>query len=380
MKKKKNEYLLQGNEACVEGALYAGCDFYAGYPITPSTEIAEMFARELPKRGGVFIQMEDEIASLAAVLGASVAGAKAMTATSGPGFSLMQEHIGYAYMAEIPAVIVDVMRGGPSTGLPTLPSQADIMQARWGIHGDYYPIVLAPASVPESFTLTVKAFNLAETFFTPVIVLLDEVIGHMREKIIIPPEEPIQVVSRPRPKVPDEWFYPYELTPSGISPRPSFGEGYRYNITGLTHDISGYPTSVPKEIKEKLDKLKRKILTKRDEIATFDTDFADDARELIVAIGSVSRVCRFVVRELRAKSRMKIGLFRPQVVFPFPEKAAREIFRQVRKIFVAELNQGQLIYEVERLAPSNVKIYGINKYDGEFFTPDEIIEQIREAF
>ncbi len=379
MKEKSNVFLMQGNEACVHGALYAGCNFFAGYPITPSTEIAELLSRELPKRGGVFIQMEDEIGSLAAVLGASVAGAKAMTATSGPGFSLMQEHISYAYMAEIPAVIVDVMRGGPSTGLPTLPSQADIMQSRWGIHGDYYPVVLAPASVPESFLFTVRAFNLAETLFTPVILLLDEIIGHMREKIIIPPEQQVEVVSRPHPKVPDEWFYPYEITPSGISPRPSFGEGYRYNITGLTHDISGYPTSVPKEIKEKLDKLKRKILNKRDDISTYDAEFVDDAREIIVAIGSVSRVCRSVIRELRKKYRMKIGLFRPQVVFPFPEKAARELFKRVKKIFVAELNQGQLIYEVERLAPSSAKIYGINKYDGELITQEEIIDAIREA-
>jgi 2-oxoglutarate ferredoxin oxidoreductase subunit alpha len=379
MKEKKNkEYLLQGNEACVEGALYAGCNFFGGYPITPSTEIAELLAQKLPKRGGVFIQMEDEIAGLAVVLGASVAGAKAMTATSGPGFSLMQEHIGYAYMTEIPAVIVNVMRGGPSTGLPTLPSQSDFMQARYGIHGDYYPIVLVPASVPESFSFTVRAFNLAETFLTPVVILLDEIIGHMREKIVIPPDPPIEVVSRQMPKVPPEWFYPYELTPSGISPRPPFGRGYRYNITGLTHDISGYPTSVPKEIREKLDKLKRKIMNKADEISRYDTEFTEDARELIVAVGSVSRVCRFVVRELR-KKRKKIGLFRPQTLWPFPEKPARELFRRMRRIFVVELNQGQIIREVERFAKSSVPVFGINKYDGELITPEEIIDAIREA-
>ena len=234
--------LLQGNEACALGALAAGCRFFAGYPITPSTEIAEVMARELPKVGGKFIQMEDEIASIAAVLGASVGGVKAMTATSGPGFSLMQENIGYAAMAEIPCVIVDVQRAGPSTGLPTSPSQGDVMQARWGTHGDHPVIALAPSTVREAFDLTVWAFNFSEKYRTPVILLMDEVVGHMRERAELPPREMVEVVDRVKPHVPPDWYFPYEETSADVPPFASFGEGYRFHITGLFHDRAGFPT------------------------------------------------------------------------------------------------------------------------------------------
>ena len=376
--KKKKSYLLLGNEAVVEGALYAGCNFFGGYPITPSTEIAELLANELPKHKGVFIQMEDEMGSLAAVIGASISGAKAMTATSGPGFSLMQEHIGFAYMTETPCVIVNVMRGGPSTGLPTLTSQQDIMQARYGPHGDYHAIVLMPSSVTEAFELTVRAFNIAETLFTPVVVLLDETIGHMREKISLPPEPPITVINRAKPQDPPEWFQPYEITPSGVSPRPAFGKGYRYHITGLVHDTYGFPTSVQSEAKAKLDKLKRKIYSAGDILTHYREEFTDDAHQLIVAVGSAARICREVIREAR-KRRMKLGLFQPLVLWPFPEKRARQLFSTVRNIFVVEHNQGMLIEKIKAIAPSRVKIVGINRYDGSTVRAEEVLAEIRRA-
>ncbi|HPP06521.1 MAG TPA: 2-oxoacid:acceptor oxidoreductase subunit alpha, partial [Syntrophorhabdaceae bacterium] len=249
MKNKKNrpcrEFLLQGNEAIVEGALRAGCRFFAGYPITPATEISEAMSVKLPQVGGTFIQMEDEIASIAAVIGASLAGVKSMTATSGPGFSLMQENIGFAIMAEVPCVIVDAMRGGPSTGLPTSPAQGDVMQARWGTHGDHPIIVLCPSTIRECYDLTIKAFNLSEKFRNPVILLVDEVVAHMREKITFFDDEEIEIFNRIKPNMPPEWYIPYADTPSGVPPMANFGEGYRYHVTGLTHDIRGFPTSRP---------------------------------------------------------------------------------------------------------------------------------------
>ncbi len=376
--RKQRPYLLQGNEAVVEAALYAGCNFFGGYPITATTEIAEKLSRELPKRGGVFIQMEDEIGSLAAVIGASIAGAKAMTATSGPGFSLMQEHIGFAYMTEIPCVIVDVMRGGPSTGLPTLTSQQDIMQARYGTHGDYYSVTLVPSSVPEAFELTIRAFNIAETLLTPVIVLLDETIGHMREKIFLPPEPPIEVINRAEPNEPPEWFQPYEITPSGVSPRPAFGKGYRYHITGLAHDTYGFPTSVQLEVKAKLDKLKRKINAAGDILTHYREEFTEDAHQLIVAVGSAARICREVIRKAR-KHRMKLGLFQPLVLWPFPDERARELFAEARNIFVVEHNQGMLIEKIKALASPRAKIIGINRYDGSTVRAEEVLAVIRRT-
>jgi len=255
----ENVRLIQGNEACTEGAIAAGCRFFAGYPITPSTEIAEHLSDKLPRVGGKFIQMEDEIASIAAIIGASVGGVKAMTATSGPGFSLMQEGLGFACMAEIPVVVVNVMRGGPSTGLPTKSSQGDIMQARWGTHGDHFLIALAPESVKETFYLTIKAFNLSEKFRVPVVLLMDEAIGHMREKVAVPDFSTIHIEDRVTPVVPPQWYKPYEITTDYITPMAPFGTGYRYNITGLTHDEMGFPTNNEYEIVQNMDKLRPRL-------------------------------------------------------------------------------------------------------------------------
>ena len=280
--------LMQGNHASALGALAAGCRFFAGYPITPSSEIAEIMARELPKLGGKFIQMEDEIASIAAVIGASVGGLKGMTATSGPGFSLMQENIGYAIVAEIPCVILNVMRAGPSTGLPTSPSQGDVMQARWGTHGDHPIIALAPATVREAFELTVKAFNFAEKYRTPVLVLTDEVVGHMRERVELPQVSADEIVNREMPTVPPEWYEPFGNPPSDVPPLAPFGEGYRYHITGLLHDVRGFPTSRLDEIQPWIERVFRKIDRNRDEICMWDEDRIEGARTLVVAYGAVS--------------------------------------------------------------------------------------------
>ncbi len=283
--------LLQGNEAVVEGAMLGGLTFFAGYPITPSTEVAEGLARKLPKVGGKFIQMEDEIASMAAIIGAACTGAKTMTATSGPGFSLMQENLGYAYIAEVPCVIVNVQRGGPSTGLPTKVAQADTMQARWGTHGDYVAIALAPQSVEETIMLTIRAMNLSEEYRTPVILLLDEVLGHMREKVVMPEPGSFKVVNRTKPTVPANWYKHFEITPSFKSPMASFGDGYRFHVTGLTHNEEGFPTSEPKKIHDKLFKLQNKIMRYVDHICDIETDGMEDAHVAVVAYGN-RRPCR----------------------------------------------------------------------------------------
>jgi 2-oxoglutarate ferredoxin oxidoreductase subunit alpha len=373
----KKERLVLGNRACAEGAVAAGCRFFAGYPITPSTEIAEVLARELPKVGGKFIQMEDEIASLAAVIGASVAGAKSMTATSGPGFSLMQEHIGYAFMAEVPCVIVNVQRGGPSTGLPTKVAQADTMQARWGTHGDYHAIALAPSSVAECFDLTVRAFNLAEKYRTPVIVLTDEVVGHMREKVEFPDSGQIRTINRMRPTVHPGWYQHFEINPHFVSPMASFGEGYRFNITGLTHNPDGFPTARPQAIKEKLDKLKNKITHNLNDIVQVREEFMDDAHIAVFAYGIVARAARQAVRMAREK-RIKVGLIQPLTVWPFPDVLMEHIMEELDLVIVAELNQGQLIREVMRVNRERTRVRGLSRYDSELITPDQIFRKIRE--
>jgi 2-oxoglutarate ferredoxin oxidoreductase subunit alpha len=373
----KKERLVLGNRACAEGAIAAGCRFFAGYPITPSTEIAEVLARELPKVGGKFIQMEDEIASLAAVIGASVAGAKSMTATSGPGFSLMQEHIGYAFMAEVPCVIVDVQRGGPSTGLPTKVAQADTMQARWGTHGDYHAIALAPSSVAECFDLTVRAFNLAEKYRTPVIVLSDEVMGHMREKVEFPDSSRIRIINRMKPTVHPGWYQHFEVNPHFVSPMASFGEGYRYNITGLTHNPDGFPTARPAVIKEKLDKLRNKITHNINDIVQVREEFMEDAHLAVFAYGIVARAARQAVRMAREK-RIKVGLIQPLTVWPFPDVYMEHVMEELDLVVVAELNQGQLIGEVMRVNRGRTRVRGLNRYDSELITPDQIFRKIRE--
>jgi 2-oxoglutarate ferredoxin oxidoreductase subunit alpha len=376
-KSEKKERLVLGNRACAEGAIAAGCRFFAGYPITPSTEIAEVLAREMPKVGGKFIQMEDEIGSLAAVIGASVAGVKSMTATSGPGFSLMQEHIGYAYMAEVPCVVIDVQRGGPSTGLPTKVSQSDTMQARWGTHGDYHAIAVAPSSVEECFHYTIRAFNLSEKYRTPVVVLTDEVIGHMREKVAFPDPDELRIVNRMRPTVHPGWYQHFEVNPHFVSPMASFGEGYRYNITGLTHNPDGFPTARPEAIKEKLKKLRNKITHNVNDIVEIREEFMDDAHIAVFAYGIVARAARQAVHMAREK-RIKAGLIQPLTVWPFPDVYMEHMLEQLDLVIVAELNQGQLVREVLRVNQGRARVRGLFRYDSELITPNHIFQKIRE--
>ena len=368
---------MQGNEACSWGALAAGCRFFAGYPITPSTEIAEILARNLPRFEGHFIQMEDEIASIAAVIGASVAGAKAMTATSGPGFSLMQENLGYAYMAEVPCVVINVQRSGPSTGLPTKVSQGDSMQAKWGTHGDYHPIVLVPSSVKECFDLTVRAFNLSERYRNPVIVLTDEVLGHMREVVSLPAPVELKIVDRARPVEPPEWYKHFEITPDYRSPMASFGEGYRFHLTGLTHDEYGFPTANPGEIHNKLEKLKLKTERHTRDICDVRIELMDDAHILVFAYGSTARAARQAIRIAR-KKRFKVGMVQPLTLWPFPDDIIRKILEKVNLVVVPELNQGQIIGEIKRLNHRHLKIVGLNRFDGELITPQQIVDKIKE--
>jgi 2-oxoglutarate ferredoxin oxidoreductase subunit alpha len=370
--------LMQGNEACAEGAIAAGCRFFAGYPITPSTEIAENLSDLLPRHKGVFIQMEDEIASIAAVLGASIGGAKAMTATSGPGFSLMQEGLGFGIMTETPAVIVNVQRGGPSTGLPTKISQADTMQARWGTHGDHQIIALAPDSVKECFDLTIRAFNLAEKYQTPVIVLMDEVLGHMREKVELPDYNDVEVIDRRSPMVPPEWYAPYEITNDFISPRIGMGQGYRYHITGLTHNEMGFPTSDIRVITNKMEKLENKITRAVDDICEVEHFHTDDAKYILIAYGNAARAAKEAVIQMRNNRRMKVGLIRLKTIWPFPDHLLEKYIKKADHTFVVELNQGQLIREVERLGNKD-KVSGINRFDGELITPNFIVSQVRES-
>ena len=373
--KKRNEMLLQGNEACAMGALAAGMRFFGGYPITPSTEIAEFLSVELPKVGGIFIQMEDEIASMASIIGASLAGVKSMTATSGPGFSLMQENIGYASMAEIPCVVVNVMRGGPSTGMPTRPSQGDVMQSRWGTHGDHPTIVLCPQSVLECYTLTIRAFNLAEKYRTPVIVLMDGIVGHMWENIQIP--ENIKIIDKREPTVPPEWYKPYEDLPGGeIVPLVPFGEGYRYHVTGMVHDSQGFPTLVKDEVEQCLNKIIYKIKNNLHDIIEIEEYLSKDAEICIIAYGSVARSAKEAVEMARSEG-FKVGLIRPITLWPFPRFHLERISRKMKTLIVPEMNYGQIYGEVLKSCPR--KAVKITRVDGELITPDEIMKKIEEV-
>jgi 2-oxoglutarate ferredoxin oxidoreductase subunit alpha len=368
--------LIQGNHASALGALAAGCRFFAGYPITPSSEIAEIMSRELPRLGGMFIQMEDEIASIAAVIGASVGGLKAMTATSGPGFSLMQENIGYAAVTEIPCVIVNVMRAGPSTGLPTSPSQGDVMQARWGTHGDHPIIALAPASAGEVFELTVAAFNFAEAYRTPVFVLMDEVLGHMREKVDLPEPDSVPIVNREMPAVPPEWYEPFGSTPSDVPPLAPFGEGYRYHVTGLLHDTRGFPTSRLDEIQPWIDRVFRKIERNLDEIIMWEEEGVEDARSVVIAYGSTARSARQAIKMARARYRRKVGLVQLKTLWPFPEQLVERVAESAQRIIVAEMNLGQMALEVERIAGRR-KVLRVGRADGQMVTPQQILDAMR---
>ncbi|MCL4502344.1 MAG: 2-oxoacid:acceptor oxidoreductase subunit alpha [Deltaproteobacteria bacterium] len=367
--------LLQGNEAVVEGALYAGCRFFAGYPITPATEISEVMSWRLPAVDGTFIQMEDEIASMGAVIGASLAGVKSMTATSGPGFSLMQENLGFAVVAEVPCVIVNVMRGGPSTGLPTMVSQGDVQQARWGTHGDHPIIVLAVSTTQECFELTVKAFNLSERFRTPVIILSDEVVGHTREKLVLPPASPLEVVERLRPDMPPEWYLPYADTASGVPPMGIFGDGYRYHVTGLVHDVRGYPTERPDEIEPFQNRLFRKINQHFHDIQMVKEERTADAELLVVAYGSVARSARRAVAEARERG-LKAGLLQLITLWPFPRRSLTPLLQQVGAVLVPELNMGQMSREVKRVNQGLTQIETLNRIDGNLITPAEIVERL----
>ncbi len=375
---KENIKLLQGNEACVEGALYAGMTFYSGYPITPSTEIAEDSALKLPGVGGRFIQMEDEIAGIAAAIGGSLTGAKVMTATSGPGLSLKLENIGYAAIAEIPLVIINVQRGGPSTGLPTSPAQGDVMQAKWGSHGDYPIIALSPQSVRETFELTVRAFNLAEKYRTPVILLTDEVVGHMREKIVIPAPGELEVIDRIKPE-PNTDYLAYRVDEGDIVPKMAgFGDGYRYHVTGLFHDETGFPSNCSENAKVMLDRMFSKINDNVDDIVTYDEYMLDDAEVVILSYGSSARTCKASVKKLREQG-IKAGLFRPITLWPSPEKQIQEIGKKVNNIIVAEMNLGQYSTEVQRIVKSDANVHHIGRANGEVLTPDEIVTKVMEV-
>ncbi len=371
---------IQGNDACVYGAIHAGCRFFAGYPITPSTEIAEGMARELPKVGGVFIQMEDEIASIAAIIGASAAGMVSMTATSGPGFSLMQENIGYAYMVQLPVVVVDVQRGGPSTGLPTMLSQSDTMQAQWGTHGDYTAIAIAPSSVQETYDMIIRAFELAERFSTPVAFLLDELIGHMREKVVLNRVNNPVPVSRHEPKVPPEWYLPYKPDDEFICHLAPFGRGFRYSITGLTHDRAGFPTSVPSRIADCLDNMRQKIMKHREEIWDWKEYYIDGARCVVVAYGSAARAARGAIETLKVQN-VPTGLMELKTIWPFPYEPLAQIVERsgASVVIVAENNMGQMIHMVREALPHDIKVLGCNRYDGHPLEPDQIVEAVKEA-
>ena len=374
----KKVVLMQGNEACVHGALYAGMEFFAGYPITPSTEIAEVSSELLPRIGGRFIQMEDEIAGIAACIGGAIAGKKSMTATSGPGFSLKQENIGYACIAEIPCVIVNVQRSGPSTGLPTSPAQGDYMQARWGTHGDHPVIALSPTTVRETFELTVKAFKFAEKFRTPVILLMDEVVGHLRENMEVPEPGELEVIDRKRPDCPPEEYRAYAMTEDLVPPMADFGKGYRYNITGLFHDETGFPTNNTEVAGKQLDRIMKKVENNFDEINIYEEYMLEDAQYAFITFGGMARSVKEAIRTLR-KEGIRIGAFIPKTVWPFPEKQINKLVSDMDGVFVAEMNLGQMILEVQRASQERNKIHAINKANGEVITPEEIIKSFMEV-
>lgn len=369
--------LMQGNQACAEGAIAAGVTFFAGYPITPSTEVAELLAETLPKIGGKFIQMEDEIASMGAVCGASLTGVKAITATSGPGFSLKQELIGYAAMAELPVVIVNVQRSGPSTGLPTSPAQGDVMQARWGTHGDRGVIALSPGSVREAFDITVKAVNFSEKFRVPVILLMDEVIGHMRERVELPEASEIEIVNRKKPTGSPEDYQAYKPDADGVPPMASFGEGYFHHVTGLMHNYQGMPTQKADMTIEVIDRLHTKLDKARDEITLYTEHYMEDAEVVVVAYGGTARAAIAAVKEAREQG-IKAGLLKLITIWPFPGHVIQEVAKKAHTIIVPEMNYGQLVGEVQRYVGMD-KVVPVNRYDGLFFTPDEILEPIKTA-
>ncbi len=372
---KQKILLMQGNEAIVEGAIAAGCRFFAGYPITPASEISEKASIRMPQVDGVFIQMEDEIASMGAIIGASLAGAKSMTATSGPGFSLMSENIGYACMAEVPCVVVNVMRGGPSTGLPTHTSQGDVLQSRWGTHGDHPIIVLAVSTVRDCFEITVLAFNLSEKYRVPVIILSDEVVAHTRETVTLPTADEVDIVDRIKPAMPPEWYIPYEDNITGVPPMAAFGEGYPHHVTGLAHDVRGFPTERADEITALLQRMFRKITQGFHEIQKVTSFMMDDAEVAVIAYGSVARSARQAVREAR-QSGIKAGLLQLITIFPFPRHYVEDVLKRCRSVLIPEMNMGQISREVKRVNQTGSRVIKLNRIDGRLITPEQIYERI----
>jgi len=374
---KKEIKFIQGNQVCVEAALYAGLDFFAGYPITPSSEIAEHMATRLPALGGKFIQMEDEISSMCAIIGASLTGRKVMTATSGPGFSLKQEALGFGVMAEIPCLVVDVQRGGPSTGLPTQVSQGDVNQARWGTHGDHSIIALTASNHQDIFRMTVEGFNLAETYRTPVILLLDEVVAHLREKLVLPEKDEIKVVQRLRTSVPEGVdYHPYLPREDGRLPMSDFGGKHRYNVTGLFHDMWGFPTNDPKVIDGLLHHLIDKIENNIDKITRYKEFYLKEADCILVSYGSSARSALHIVENRRQRGE-KIGLLELNSLWPFPKDLVREKCAQAEHILVVEMNMGQILSEVKKSVDCPERVFLANRVDGELISPTDIKNILR---
>lgn len=373
----KNIRFVQGNEACVEGALYAGVNFFAGYPITPSTEIAEHLSYRLPRVGGKFIQMEDEIASMCAIIGASLTGKKVMTATSGPGFSLKQEAIGYACMAEIPCVVVNVQRGGPSTGNPTHVSQGDVNQARWGTHGDHAIVALTASNHQDVFSITVDAFNIAETYRTPVILLLDEVVGHMREKLVVPEQGSLPIVDRLRTALgKDVDYHPYLPREDGRLPMSDFGGEHRYNVTGLYHDMWGFPSNNPKVVNNLLRHLVDKIENNIHNITRYKEYYLEDARYVLVSYGASARSALHLATERRRRGE-RIGVLELQSIWPFPSEMVRQKCAQARAILVVEMNMGQVMAQVKAAVDKPKRVFLANRIDGQLITAPDIKRLLR---
>ena len=373
------EHFINGDTACAEGAIAAGCNFFGGYPITPATEVAEHIAIRLPEVGGTFIQMEDEIAAVTSVLGGAWTGAKSMTATSGPGFSLMMETIGLAVVTETPCVVVNVQRAGPSTGLPTQGAQADMMQARWGSHGDYEIIAIAPASPQEMFDLTITAFNLSETYRTPVFVMSDEIVGHMSEKVIIPDAGKIKTVSRPKPTGRKDRFRLYRPGPNGVAPMPAIGDGYKVHVTGLTHDEKGYPVMSVETQKEMVGRLIGKIRNNMDDIVMTESYRLEDAEIAIVSYGVSARTSYTAVEEAR-KMGIRAGMLRLITVWPFPERQIRALARKVKGLITVEINMGQISREVERCAAGSVPTFSVGHPGGTIIPPEDVLNVMEKGF
>ena len=371
-------HFMDGDHACCEGALAAGARFAAGYPITPSTEVVERFAARVPTVGGCFIQMEDELSASITLQGAVWGGAKAFTVTSGPGFSLMMEHIGYAAMTETPCVFVDVQRGGPSTGLPTLPAQADMMQARWGSHGDYEIIALCPNSPQECFDLTVRAFNLAEEFRVPVMFMMDEVVGHMTEKVVIPPADQIEVTPRKHTRKSTSDYLPYESNGDLVPEMAHAGEGYKFHVTGLTHDERGYPNMTAPAQDKLVRRLQNKVREGADRIAVYEAEEIEHADVIVVSYGITSRVAQRAIELARAQG-LHVGKFRMISVWPFPEKQIRELAQNVKALVVPELNLGQMVREVERVAAGKCRVASVPHAGGGVHQPEDILRAIVEV-